>query len=68
MNNNLQRNLLGERIAATWRDLIEQIAAASAAGFAYDEVISTRADHSDPWGIPAIYKRGHLHDDCCLAA
>lgn len=57
MNNNVKRNLLGERVAATWRDLIEQMAAASAAGFAYDEAIAKRADHSDPWGLPAIYKK-----------
>lgn len=49
---------LGERVSATWRSLVEHMAAASAAGYAYDKLIGERAGRSDPWGIPAIYKRG----------
>lgn len=57
MNNNVKRNLLGERVVATWRDLIEQMAALSAAAYAYDEMIKERAELPNPWVSPANYKR-----------
>lgn len=49
---------LGERVSATWRCLVEHMAAVSAAGYVSDELIEERAGRSNPWGIPAIYMRG----------